>query len=149
MAKKLIIFIILILLVGWYLQNYTSFKAFDYARAKLSFAKYYWQKIDWTFLKNVKLPNLNSSATPTPDAEKQLNIFIRDNQFLPNKNGVKVGTKVTWYNEDNKIHSVSSENWGSGELKIGQTYSKVFDLPGTYSYHCSLHPSEKGEIIVQ
>ncbi len=140
--KKLIVLVLIILVIGWYAQNYTSFKAFDYA-------KYYWQKINWGFLKNIKLQNFNSNGTPTPDAEKQLNIFIRDNQFLPNKNGVRVGTKVTWYNEDNKIHTVTGENWGSGELKIGQPYSRVFDVPGTYKYHCSIHPSMTGEIIVQ
>ncbi len=138
--KKLIVFIILILLVGWYLQNYTSFKAFDYA-------KYYWQKIDWSSLKNLKLPSL--SGTPTPDAEKQLNVSIVNNQFLPNKNAAKAGIKVTWYNNDDKIHTVTGDNWGSGELKIGQSYSRVFDVAGIYKYHCSIHPSMTGELIVQ
>ncbi len=138
--KKLIIFVLIILIAGWYMQNYTSFKAFDYA-------KYYWQKIDWSFLKNIKIPGLG--GTPTPDPEKQLNVFIRDGKFLPNSNAVQTGIKVTWFNEDNKVHTVTGENWGSGELKPGQAYSRVFDIAGEYKYHCSVHPSMTGKLTVK
>ncbi|HTZ41834.1 MAG TPA: plastocyanin/azurin family copper-binding protein [Candidatus Omnitrophota bacterium] len=31
----------------------------------------------------------------------------------------------------------------------GGTYSHTFAAAGTYSYHCSIHPSMKGTIIVQ
>lgn len=140
--KKIIVLVIIILVVGWYAQNYTSFKAVDYA-------KYYWQKVDLGFLKNIKLPSLNLSDKSVSDADKQLNIFIRGNKFLPNYNAIKQGSKVTWFNDDDKIHTVTGDNWGSGELKIGQTYSRVFDAPGNYNYHCSIHPSMTGEIIVQ
>lgn len=141
--KKIIFFIIIVLLVGWALQNYTGFKALDYARAKLSFAKTYWQKIDWSKLK------VFSSEKTAPDPEKQLNIFIRDSKFIPNFNAVRAGAKTTWLNEDTKTHTVTGENWGSGEIAPGKAYSKIFDAAGDYKYHCSIHPSMTGEIIVK
>lgn len=137
--KKFIFLLLIILIAGWYAQNFTSFKAFDYV-------KYYWQKIDWSFLKDI-MPDLG--GTPVPNPEKQLNIFIRDGKFLPNSNAAKIGIKVTWFNEDDKNHTVTGENWGSGELQPGQAYSRVFDIAGKYKYHCSIHPSMTGELLVE
>ncbi|KKT26283.1 MAG: Blue (Type 1) copper domain protein [Parcubacteria group bacterium GW2011_GWA2_43_9b] len=135
--KKLIISIIIIVAAGWGLQNYTSFKAIDYA-------KIYWQKFDWS-----KINIFSNSAKETPDPEKQLNIFIRDSKFIPNLNAVRTGIKVTWFNEDNKTHTVTGEGWGSNEIAPGKAYSKTFDAAGDYQYHCSIHPSMTGEIIAK
>jgi len=143
--KKIIIFLVIILVGAWALQNYTSFKAFDLAE------KYY-QQIDLgrakAWVEDLNLQSLFGGAKKIPDAEKRLNIFIRENGFLPNKNVVKAGAKVTWYNEDSRPHAVSGDGWGSAEIAPGKAWSKTFDLAGTYAYSCSLHPSEKGELIV-
>ncbi len=141
--RKIILYLIVIVVAAWALQNYTSFKAIDYARAKLSFAKTYWQKADWSKL------NIFFGEKSAPDPEKQLNIFIRDGQFVPNLNAVKTGVKVTWYNEDDKVHTVTGESWGSEEIASDKAYSKIFDAAGDYKYHCSIHPSMEGEIIVK
>jgi len=141
--KRLIIFVVVILVAAWALQNYTSFKAFDLAKG-------YYEQLDLnkisTWAKD--LDAVSWFKTKTPDPEKQLNIFIRDGIYLPNKPAAKKGIKVTWYNEDSKPHTVSGEGWGSEEIAPGKAFSKKFDLVGTYTYSCSLHPSEKGEIII-
>ena len=38
---------------------------------------------------------------------------------------------------------------GSGVLNPGNTYAFTFNTPGTYSYHCAIHPQMRGTIIVQ
>ena len=134
--KKAVIFVVIILIAGWYLQNYTNFKAFD-------LAKDYWQKIDWEKL------NVFSGDKTTADPEKQLNIFIRDGKFVPSLNAANVGIKITWFNEDSKAHSVSGEGWGSGEIAPGKAWSRTFDVAGDYKYKCSLYPSMTGEIIIK
>lgn len=134
--KKLLLFIIVILVAGWALQTYSSFKAVDYA-------KYYWQKIDWAKIKS----SFNSQVAADP--EKQLNIFIRDGKFIPNLSAANLGIKVTWFNEDTKAHTVTGDGWGSDEIAPGQAYSKVFDVAGDYNYHCALHPSVMGEILIK
>ncbi len=143
--KKIIIFIIVIVIGAWAAQNYTNFKAID-------LAKKYYQQADLSkapgWLENFNISNWFGDKK-LPDPEKRLNVFIRDNIFLPNKNALQQGAKVTWYNEDTKSHTVTGEGWGSAELAPGKAYTKTFDLPGTYAYHCSLHPSMKGEIIIQ
>ncbi|HCX27800.1 MAG TPA: hypothetical protein DHI91_01525 [Candidatus Portnoybacteria bacterium] len=142
--KKFIIFIIIVFAAAWALQNYTSFKALDYA-------KEYYQKIDLSkasdYIKNLKLSEIFKKETPDP--EKQLNIFIRDGQFVPNMNAAKAGINVTWINEDTKPHTVTGESWGSRELMPAAKYSRTFDTAGNYKYHCSSHPSETGELIVK
>jgi len=64
---------------------------------------------------------------------------------------VPVGTTVTWTNNDNMMHTVTSDATGfdSGNLAMGSNFSKVFSVAGTYTYHCTIHPSMKGTIIVK
>jgi len=142
--KKIIIFIIVVLIGAWAAQNYTNFKAID-------LAKKYYQQVDLSkaqgWLESFNMPSFFGEKK-LPDPEKRLNVFIRENGFLPNKNGLQKDAKVTWYNEDTKSHTITGEGWGSAELAPGKAFSKTFDLGGTYNYFCSSHPSEKGEIII-
>jgi plastocyanin len=39
--------------------------------------------------------------------------------------------------------------FSSPTLATGATYQFTFTHAGTYAYHCSIHPSMKGTIIVQ
>jgi plastocyanin len=52
---------------------------------------------------------------------------------------------------DAVAHTVTSDTgvWDSGTLATGQSYSHTFDQPGTYPYHCAIHPFMKATIIVQ
>ena len=66
---------------------------------------------------------------------------------------VKVGTKVTWTNEDTDAHTVTSLNsvgpLSSQALNTGQSYTYTFTKPGTYKYFCSIHPHMVGTIVVK
>jgi plastocyanin len=64
---------------------------------------------------------------------------------------VPVGTKVTWINHDDMLHTVADEgkSFKSDPLDSGDSFSHVFDKPGTYKYFCSLHPHMTGTIVVQ
>jgi plastocyanin len=64
---------------------------------------------------------------------------------------VPVGTKVTWINHDDMLHTVVDEgkSFKSDPLDSGDSFSHVFDKPGTYTYFCSLHPHMTGTIIVK
>jgi plastocyanin len=57
-------------------------------------------------------------------------------------------------NQDGASHTVVSDTgspaaFSSDSLSTGASYRFTFALPGTYPYHCSIHPSMKGTIIVQ
>jgi plastocyanin len=55
---------------------------------------------------------------------------------------VRVGTTVTWTNQDNVPHSITFKNGmkDSGLLYQGQSFSDTFSTPGTYQYYCTVHP---------
>jgi len=64
---------------------------------------------------------------------------------------IKVGTTVTWTNKDAVAHTVTSDDgtsFNSGNLANGQTLSFTFNTPGSWTYHCAIHPSMKGTITV-
>lgn len=71
--------------------------------------------------------------------------------FSPANKTVKVGTKVTWTNNDNSIHTVTSDDGGftsSGNLAQDDTHEVTFTAVGTYPYHCEIHPAMTGTITV-
>ncbi len=143
MIKNLIILIVIIVAALWGLQNYTDYKAVDYFHGWL-------QKTDFGSAEPYKAKFSNwllMLRTANPD--KELNIFIRDGQYVPNSNAIKKDSKVIWRNQDSRAHTVSGEGWGSGQIEPGKTYAKTFDTAGKYSYSCSNHPSEKGELTVE
>lgn len=91
-----------------------------------------------------------SSLAPTGvNTEK---IQIKSFAFSPETLTIKAGTEVEWTNLDQAPHTVVSNSGSeisSPSLSKGQTYAVLFNKPGTYEYHCSVHPSMKGTIIVK
>jgi plastocyanin len=77
-------------------------------------------------------------------------VAIQNFAFNPATLNVQVGTKVTWKNLDSAAHHVVSDTgaFDSGVLNNGQSYSFTFNQAGNYPYHCSIHPSMKGTIVV-
>ncbi len=48
-------------------------------------------------------------------------------------------------------HTVVGDNgeFESTDLANGATFTFAFDQPGTYAYHCSIHPSMKATVVVE
>ena len=78
-------------------------------------------------------------------------VLIQNFAFSPGNLTVKAGTTVTWINKDSTTHTVASDTgaFKSGNLNSGANYTFTFTKAGTYPYHCSIHPSMTGKIIVQ
>ena len=76
--------------------------------------------------------------------------LIKDFSFQPGVLKVKPGAKVTWTNRDQVAHTVTADNksFASGELQPGRSVSFTFARAGTYAYHCSIHPSMHGSVVV-
>lgn len=71
--------------------------------------------------------------------------------FGPQEQHVKAGTRVTWINEDDIPHTVTSTTlaFKSKPLDSDDKYAFTFTSPGTYAYFCSLHPHMTGSIVVE
>lgn len=95
--------------------------------------------------------NSNSENDNNENQEiKESIVYIRKSVFDPNIITIKKGERITWINMDQDQHSVKSDgNFDSGALQSGQSYSKIFDKAGRYSYICNFHTSVKGEIVVE
>jgi plastocyanin len=64
---------------------------------------------------------------------------------------VGVNNTVTWTNNDNTLHTITSDSgsFGSGLLNSGDRWSYTFTTAGTYGYHCSIHSWMTGTVIVK
>lgn len=71
-------------------------------------------------------------------------VAIKNFAFSPATLKVKVGTTVTWTNQDTDAHTVTSAGAGgplhSAALATHATYRYTFTKPGTYAYLCTIHP---------
>jgi plastocyanin len=99
----------------------------------------------------------NTNSTPPPanqTAPSAGAITITNMMFTPSQISVQKGSTVTWTNNDNVTHTVIDDldNVGgpaSGNIEPGSTYSFTFNKTGSFQYHCKLHPSMRGTIVVQ
>jgi plastocyanin len=76
-------------------------------------------------------------------------------QFQPGRLEVKARTRVTWTNQDEITHTVTSgtPEWRDGRFDQrlegrGAAATVEFTNPGVYPYFCGRHPSMRGEIRV-
>lgn len=62
--------------------------------------------------------------------------------FTPASVTVDAGGTVAWSSSSSAPHTVSADDgsFNSGSISAGGTYRHTFTTPGTYTYHCSIHP---------
>ena len=89
-------------------------------------------------------------------ARSQPGVTIQLFQFKPGQIEVLAGTRLTWTNQDDIAHTVTSgtpeQRDGRFELPLdgrGATGIVQLEEPGTYPYFCSRHQSMRGEIRVR
>ena len=80
-------------------------------------------------------------------------VTISNFAFSPASITVKLGTTVTWTNQDQDAHTVTFKSGpdggqGSQPLQMGDTYKHTFGTAGTIGYICSIHPFMKGTVLV-
>jgi plastocyanin len=92
-------------------------------------------------------------TTPPAIASDQVQMFTY--AFLPSTLNVKVGTTITWINNDEAEHTVTTKDktLDSPRLKTinvkpGDSFSFKFEKAGTYDYFCSIHTAMKAKVIV-
>lgn len=80
-----------------------------------------------------------------------IDIVSTTDGFDPSTVEVPVGSEVTWVNGDDTPHTSTAEDgtWDSGNLEEGAEFSFTAEEPGTYPYVCDIHPSMKGELVVE
>lgn len=95
----------------------------------------------------------NIGETVDATDKSEVKISIDDNIYKTTYLKIKKGTKVTWTNEGNIRHDVSSDDsspksgLASDLLGNGESYSFTFDEAGLYEYFCNPHPTQMRGVI--
>jgi plastocyanin len=78
-------------------------------------------------------------------------VTIDNFTFSPPVLKVKVGTTVTWKNQDDIPHTVvaTDKTFKSNALDTDDSYTFTFTKAGSFEYFCSLHPHMTGKIEVE
>jgi len=79
-------------------------------------------------------------------------VRIVDFGFEPATVTVDQGQVVTWMNAAARGHTVTADkgSFDSGTLSTFDSFANVFETAGTFTYHCSIHPTRmKGTVIVK
>jgi plastocyanin len=113
-------------------------------------------------------PAMLRKALPKPATAEKGTVNMSNMAFLPATITVNVGQNVVWKNSSQVIHNVvddaskalnvadvklpsSVKPFDSNFLQPGQTFARVFTVPGVYRYVCTLHEANgmKGVVIVK
>jgi amicyanin len=77
-------------------------------------------------------------------------IRIKNFVFDPASIRVKVGSTVRWVNQDSVPHRILFTDGADSTVLAGsQSWSRKFDVAGTYDYACTIHPAMQGTVIVE
>lgn len=96
----------------------------------------------------------SSAGGGTPAAPSVVTVGIQDFSFSPSTITIRAGSTVEWANNGPSAHTTTSDGglWDSGTLRApsggdayggetaGGSFRFTFSTPGTYTYHCEIHP---------
>lgn len=79
-------------------------------------------------------------------------VSIKDFKFAPEVITINAGESVTWKNDEAGVpHRIALDNgsYMSAAVFAGESEVRRFPVAGTFPYHCSIHPSMKGTVVVE
>jgi len=88
------------------------------------------------------------TVTVTPNGS----VAVQGSAFSPQQVDISAGGTVTWTFQDQIDHNVTFTTSGSpantGNLSSGATAQRTFPTAGTYDYHCTIHSTMNGTVVV-
>jgi plastocyanin len=92
-------------------------------------------------------------AAPCADTTETtvVNAGIANRAFDPATINAKIGDVITWKNSDTVAHGVELDDSSckqANAIAPGASGSLKFTKSGTFPFHCFIHPSMKGTIVV-
>ena len=90
-------------------------------------------------------------AGPAATAPPATTVHIKNFMFVPATVTVLVGATITFVNDDQEPHTVTSndKSFDSEGLDTNQKFNHTFAKAGTYLYFCEVHPYMHGTVIVK
>ena len=92
-----------------------------------------------------------SDTTPAPPVPVASGITIQGFAFVNSPISVKVGAPIVITNLDNTEHTVTADDgssFGTDAVRGNKTATLTVSKAGTFTFHCNIHPSMKGTLVV-
>ena len=102
------------------------------------------------FLSCSKKTSTTNDTTNPASGNNTNKVSISNMKFVSSSITVNKNVTVTWTNNDAMPHTVTADDnsFTSGDLNQNETYSHTFTTDGTFAYHCAIHASMKGTVVV-
>jgi plastocyanin len=96
-------------------------------------------------------------ATPSRSSQSKRtggpgSVGIANFKFAPASLTVSPGARVTVANHDSTAHTATADqgqSFDTGDIDPGSSATITLSKPGTYAYHCSIHPFMHGTLVVR
>jgi len=76
-------------------------------------------------------------------------VTIKNYNFNPTTVNIRVNQTVVWRNEDPTLHDITIDSGlFDADIEPNEEFSYQFTEAGTYPYHCDIHTSMKGTVVV-
>jgi plastocyanin len=91
-----------------------------------------------------------AALVPSAALATSQTVVIRNFTFVPQSATINVGESVTWLNNDGFNHTATADAgaFDTGAIPASGNKTVSFAVAGTYAYHCSIHTTMKGTIVV-
>jgi len=96
---------------------------------------------------NSEKSKITGSSTKIASEPGQNIVHIANSAFSPDSVMINVNSTLAWVNDDNTVHTVTSDRFDSGDIPSGSMFKYTFDNTGSYYYHCKYH-GEAGVVVV-
>jgi plastocyanin len=113
--------------------------------------------LEWPAAEALTTSTPNSTSSMNANKVSMISSGKEGYVYQPNTTQVKVEDTVSWTNDDDTLHTVTSgsgtdENAGasfdSGMMGAGKIFEHTFTRTGEYPYFCIVHPDMIGKVIV-
>ena len=95
--------------------------------------------------------NSSRSSSQAASGASTSAVKISNFKFAPASVTVKRGARVTVTNQDSAAHTATADDghsFDTGTLADGASQTISVSKPGSYPYHCSIHPFMHGTLVV-
>jgi plastocyanin len=89
-----------------------------------------------------------AAAIPAAASAKKT-VSVKSFAFQPATLKVPRGTRVAFANRSAVAHTATAGSFDTERIPPQQSVAVRFNRSGSFAYHCKIHPSMKGKIVVE
>ncbi len=137
----------------WQSQNYPRFSSSSMSSVGSSMSSSMSSTVS-SSLGSSSVSSGSSTSSQSSTGSLMHEVSLKDNKYNPSIVTMKLNETIRWKNNESNFvpHTVSRTSGISGPsnqlLRPGQYFDYRFTQTGSYIYHCAIHPTMTGAVIV-